>query len=681
MLVINFPHVMRTLLSARQLVLPATLLIIGNAQAAPVNFEDHVKPLFKKHCLSCHNPDKKKADLDLTTVQSVQIGSSGGEVVKAGVPDTSVLFMVMDHHEDFDPMPPKKPKLSESDLTIVSDWIAGGLLETANGKSQLREMSFDVSTGSSMRPETPAIPVSVPRQKLLPTHAPPPVVALTASPWANVVAASGHRQVLLYTPSSEASSSRQITAAEDLIVHRKFDDGEREGKVGSAASFSGTSLSLEEIPPRLTNLHDGFTVSLWVNPDPDTQTATVFGNPSFYLFLERRKEGWTTRVASRSTSNAVRYFGRVGEIESGVWSHIAVTTDGEEWIFYHNGKEVARQSTNAEQPGFLDSGDKSPKFYAGGDGFHAERNYQGGMDELAVHQRVLTLREIQSLAKSSSIKLTHKATLPFPVGTIHDLRFSRNGELLLAAGGVGSQSGSALLFDVNTGEQQASIGDEQDVILSADISPDHKTIAIGTPAKRLKLFSTKAGELLHNIDKHTDWVTKVRFSPDGKLVASGDRNGGIHVWEVDTGGIVYTLDEHKVRITDLSWRSDSKLLASSAEDGKFVLWDMNDGWPSRTATTHSSDISDRYSRRTGILGLQFLENGEFVTVGRDRFLRITKPDGSRGRDSAALSVLPTSLATLPDGNFAVTGNLQGEILLHDLETMTTVQSFRQPTAD
>ena len=70
---------------------------------ATPNFVDDIQPIFKEHCLGCHNPDKKKADLDLTTVQGVQIGSGGGEAVKAGVPDTSVLYMAMNHHEDSSP--------------------------------------------------------------------------------------------------------------------------------------------------------------------------------------------------------------------------------------------------------------------------------------------------------------------------------------------------------------------------------------------------------------------------------------------------------------------------------------------------------------------------------------------------------------------------------------------------
>ena len=33
-----------------------------------VTFEDHVKPILREKCLSCHNTNKKSSDLDLTII-------------------------------------------------------------------------------------------------------------------------------------------------------------------------------------------------------------------------------------------------------------------------------------------------------------------------------------------------------------------------------------------------------------------------------------------------------------------------------------------------------------------------------------------------------------------------------------------------------------------------------------
>ncbi len=182
---------------------------------------------------------------------------------------------------------------------------------------------------------------------------------------------------------------------------------------------------------------------------------------------------------------------------------------------------------------------------------------------VAGHERVL-------LYNTDTLKLI--GTLPFPERIPYVLKFSRNGKWLLAAGGRGAQAGRVVIWDVTTGKRVTEIGDEADIVLAADVSPDHKLVALGGPGKLIKIYDTATGELRHKIKKHTDWVTAMEFSPDGEMLATGDRNGGAYVWEAETGGIVFTLGDHKDAVTGLSWRADSQMLASSSEDGRVILW-------------------------------------------------------------------------------------------------------------
>src|SRR4051794_3498104 len=161
--------------------------------------------------------------------------------------------------------------------------------------------------------------------------------------------------------------------------------------------------------------------------------------------------------------------------------------------------------------------------------------------------------------------------LPFPEGTIHVMRFSRNGDLLLVGGGRGGQSGLAVAFNVKTGQRVFEIGKEYDAVLAADISPDHGQVALGGPGKVLRVYNTADGNLMFEMRKHTDWITAVEFSPDGVLLASGDRNNGLIVWEAQTGREYFDLKAHTGCITDISWRLDSNVVASSSEDGSVRL--------------------------------------------------------------------------------------------------------------
>ncbi len=276
---------------------------------------------------------------------------------------------------------------------------------------------------------------------------------------------------------------------------------------------------------------------------------------------------------------------------------------------------------------------------------------------VAGHERIL-------LYNSDSLKLIGR--LPFPERIPHVLKFSRNGRLLLAAGGRGAASGRVVVYDVTTGKRVTEIGDEVDIVLAADISPDHKLVALGGPSKLVKIFDTETGELRHRIKKHTDWVTALEFSPNGELLASGDRNGGAFVWEATTGGIVFTLGDHKESVTDLSWRPDSQMLATSSEDGRVILWYAEDGFPTRSINAHADGSNNRggnspRNRLPGVLSVRYSSAGLFATVGRDNSARIWRPDGNQLAKLDGFADLPSRVVFSHDGERLFVGDFTGKV--------------------
>ena len=217
---------------------------------------------------------------------------------------------------------------------------------------------------------------------------------------------------------------------------------------------------------------------------------------------------------------------------------------------------------------------------------------------------------------------TLSAVLPFPEGSINVLRFSRNGSMLLAAGGRAGQSGKAVVFDVKTGQRMSEVGNEPDAILAAGISPNHGMVAVGTPKKLVRIYDTSNGELLYEMKKHTDWVTAIEFSPDGVLLASGDRSNGLFVWEANTGREFYNLGGHTGSVNGVSWRIDSNVLASASEDSTIKLWEMNGG----------SQIKNWGAHGGGAQSVWFLRDGRIASTGRDRVARLWDQNGGKLRD-------------------------------------------------
>lgn len=246
--------------------------------------------------------------------------------------------------------------------------------------------------------------------------------------------------------------------------------------------------------------------------------------------------------------------------------------------------------------------------------------------------------------------------LPYPEGYARSLKFSANGSLLILGGGRGGKLGHAVAWDVRTGRRIAEAGKEFDQLMSADISPDHRRIVIGTNTKKVKCYDVTNGEELYLISKHTEWVTGADFSPDGILLATSDRNGNVMVWEADNGGEFFNLGQHQKSVTGLAWRADSNVLASCSADGTVSTWEMKTGKRVANWTAHGG----------GVEAASFTPDGRLVTCGQDGKVALWSVEGKKLGESQPQGDVVSSVVALHDGKSAVSGNWLGEIKFIDL---------------
>ncbi|TAE73540.1 MAG: hypothetical protein EAZ84_12655 [Verrucomicrobia bacterium] len=193
------PPIHRALLPALALLGEGT-----SAAAEKVTYDDHVLPLFQQSCLNCHNPDKAKGGLDLSTFSGTMQGGSGGKIAEPGDPSSKLLAVVLQSAEP--KMPPEGDKLAATQIDILKAWIDGGLLENKNSSARKpTKPKFDTALKSDpgAKPEGPP---PMPAHLLLepPVLAPraAAVHAIAASPWAPLLAVTGQRQVLLFDTNS-----------------------------------------------------------------------------------------------------------------------------------------------------------------------------------------------------------------------------------------------------------------------------------------------------------------------------------------------------------------------------------------------------------------------------------------------------------------------------------------------
>jgi WD40 repeat protein len=241
--------------------------------------------------------------------------------------------------------------------------------------------------------------------------------------------------------------------------------------------------------------------------------------------------------------------------------------------------------------------------------------------------------------------------LPFPEGEAHVLKFSRNGGLLLAGGGHAGKSGKVVLWNVTTGERIIEVGDENDSVLAADVSPDQTQVALGGPSKVVRVYGTKDGKMIYEIRKHTDWITALEYSPDGVLLTSGDRVGGLFVWEAFTGREYFSLRGHTAGITEVSWRSDGNVCASASEDTTVHLWEMENGNAIKSWAAHGG----------GTESVRYARDGRIVTAGRDRLVKLWDGNGNAQRTFEARPDVALCAAFTHDDARVIAGDWAGQV--------------------
>lgn len=265
--------------------------------------------------------------------------------------------------------------------------------------------------------------------------------------------------------------------------------------------------------------------------------------------------------------------------------------------------------------------------------------------------------EVVAVGSRRQVLLYHPTSLdligvlPWPEGVVRVLRFTRDGSLMLAAGGEGAKSGRVVVWDVASAARVAEVGEEFDEVLAADLTPDRKLVALGGPAKVVRLLATADGEITGQMKRHTDWVTAVAFSPDGKFLASGDRSGNLFLTEPRGVRDAGVLKGHAGPVTAVAWRADGAMLASASGDGSVRLWDPKQATQVKTIQAHGG----------GVESLAWLADGRLVTTGRDARVKLWKVDGTLERELPPLADIGTRVTVSADGTRLFAGDWSGAV--------------------
>jgi WD40 repeat protein len=218
------------------------------------------------------------------------------------------------------------------------------------------------------------------------------------------------------------------------------------------------------------------------------------------------------------------------------------------------------------------------------------------------------------------------------LANIHDLRFSPDGQTLLAAGGSPAESGA------------------------------------------VDVLSWPAGQQLRRVADHSDVVYRVAWSPDGARWATAGADGLCQVYSTESGTRLTRYQEHSRAVLSLAFL-DRETIASVAADQTVRLWEAASGRHLRTLDNHFGAVSDVSVRP----GDSEPERRVVATIGEDRTLRLWQPAIGRLMRFARLSSIPRAIAWSPNGDRLFVGCNDGRIRIVDADTMEIVGELMSPT--
>ncbi len=106
---------------------PRRAAVTDLSQADP--WHDVVAPMLQTRCGNCHNADKQRGQLDLSSLDALLVGGESGAVVLSGNAEGSDLYKrvsLPENHENFMPAEGKTP-LGREQVQILGWWINAGL--------------------------------------------------------------------------------------------------------------------------------------------------------------------------------------------------------------------------------------------------------------------------------------------------------------------------------------------------------------------------------------------------------------------------------------------------------------------------------------------------------------------------------------------------------------------------
>ena len=273
---------------------------------------------------------------------------------------------------------------------------------------------------------------------------------------------------------------------------------------------------------------------------------------------------------------------------------------------------------------------------------------------------------VEILAADARTSLRKLTGLP---GKVTSLRFTFNGERLLAGTGVTGLYGEVRIYDVVEGGAAegtliAALRGHRDMVYAAVPSTDGKLIATAGYDREIVLWDASTGKEIRRLSGHNDAVYDLAFSPDGKNIVSASGDATLKLWRVDTGERLDTFGQPLKEQHACLFTPDGRFVLGAGVDNRVRVWQIIS--PDKPAINPL--VVARFAHEAPIVRLALSRDGlRLATASEDRTIKVWDTDGFR-----PLAVFPrqsdvvSAISFSPDGKSIAVGRMDGSLDLIDV---------------
>jgi WD40 repeat protein/DNA-directed RNA polymerase subunit RPC12/RpoP len=139
----------------------------------------------------------------------------------------------------------------------------------------------------------------------------------------------------------------------------------------------------------------------------------------------------------------------------------------------------------------------------------------------------------------------------------------------------GQSGGDILLWNLETGECQATLKGHSSIVNSVQITPDGRFSVSGSSDKTVKVWDLEAQTCVGTLEGHQDIVFSVAISPDGTSIAStGFTDKTVRLWDWKSGACLQMIStaEGSRFPTSIAFSPDGLRLLAGTTDGELYVY-------------------------------------------------------------------------------------------------------------